>query len=317
MRQDVKVERRIGSAGRHDGRPWRQEERARQSEKTIDALSDNDAFDRNIVIRCDRGTQLEILGIRVHPIFGGRVAHGGNRLRRRTEDALVRTEPGAKRPAARAFHRLRPYEGHELRQRRNCWRKGRAGHWILRLGDLEKAEIGEFLSHFCRHHRNLISRAHFDVGRRVGIFEVTPALKGASRGRPHRDQSRVQQNMATRRSVVSLPVLQSDEVLANENGAAHHPVKRSAVEQVGLSFRRLMRWMIDTSLPDARLAPPILFLPRGQIFDRSRADAKFDEVAESSRCCAPGAGKRQLCFPQPVLDQGLAVQIPAYCANIG
>ena len=89
MREHVEIKRRIGTLGRDDAISRHQEQRARQSQESVDAFADHHAFDRHAVVRGNRGTKLVVFGIGVFPILIDGVPHHRQRLRRGAKDALI------------------------------------------------------------------------------------------------------------------------------------------------------------------------------------------------------------------------------------
>ncbi len=139
---DVKVEGRIGAVRGDDRGARLDDELHGEPEQPVDALADDDVVEADAVELRQRRAQFVALGIGVHPVAVGGRAHGGECLRRRTEQALVGAEPGTKGAPAGTLLRLRTDEGHEGRQAIDKSGEARSRHRMgVTLGGARRQQL--------------------------------------------------------------------------------------------------------------------------------------------------------------------------------
>ena len=117
---------------------------------------------------------------------------------------------------------------------------------------IDEAKLAQILAHRARHLLGPVVET-LGVRRRVGRFEIAPALEGAARMRPRGDKLGVKHDAATARAVVLHIGPEIEHALPHQHEALDHPIERAAVEQLGAPPRRLQGAMADAraSFPPA------------------------------------------------------------------
>ena len=117
------------------------------------------------------------------------------------------------------------------------------------------------------------------VRRRVGRFEIAPALEGAAGLRPRGDELGVEHDAATARAVVPRLLAEIEHALPHQHEALDHPVERAAVEDFVAPPRGLEGAMAMLGLLPRPGEPlEVVGLPLGEFPRRFDADAKLDQM---------------------------------------
>ncbi|AMY70269.1 hypothetical protein FALB51S_03872 [Frigidibacter albus] len=122
---DMEVEGRIGAVRGDDGIARRDQHPHQVAQQPVDALAHHHMRGRGAVMGGQRGAQVVVLGVAIHPHVA---CGGGHRLDgagRGAEHAFIRAEPGGEAAGAGPLLRLGPDEGHGGGKRRD--ERGEAG----------------------------------------------------------------------------------------------------------------------------------------------------------------------------------------------
>src|SRR5262245_33898340 len=143
---------------------------------------------------------------------------------------------------------------------------------------IDQPERAQLFAHRPRHRVGLVVET-LAVRRRVGRFEIAPALEGAAGLRPRRDELGVEHNATAAPAVVLHLLAEIEHALSHQHEALDHPIERSAVEDFIAPPRGLKGAMAMLGLlPRPGEALEMVGLPLGEFPRRLNADAKLDQM---------------------------------------
>ena len=102
----VKIERRIGPIGSHDGRSRFQKQTAERPQQAVDSATNHDILGPDAMMSRQSGAQREKVSLPVFPYFRDSVLHRGDCHGGWSKDILVRADAGMERSPALALNRL-------------------------------------------------------------------------------------------------------------------------------------------------------------------------------------------------------------------
>ncbi len=136
---------------------------------------------------------------------------------------------------------------------------------------LQQPELRQFPPHLLR--EALDRRTLWQIGRRVGGFEIAPSLEGPPRCGPHRNDLRLEIDTTAGNAVLALDRHEIGDRLAAQDHSSDHPVERASVQYLVPALGKHPRCVVETVTPGLAIANPLF-----EFLDFGDADAEFDEI---------------------------------------